>query len=169
MIEEMIDIKDYEGLYAVTRDGNVWSYKSKKFLKPDNNGSGGYYYVNLYKDGKGKNFRIHRLVAKAFIPNYDNLPEVNHKDEDKSNNCVENLEWISRIDNINYGTRTVRSAKNRSKSVYCEELDKIFDGAAQAARELGISQGNITNCCKGKYKTSGGYHWKYAETSVEEI
>ena len=168
MIGEMKDIKDYEGLYAITRDGNVWSYKSKKFLKPmlDKNG---YHKVILYKNGKGKNFLIHRLVAKAFIPNPNNLPEVNHKDEDKSNNCVENLEWMSKIDNINYGTGIERSAKKRSKSVYCEELNRTFKSQVEAAEELGLNRCNIVNCCKGRYKTTGGYHFRYAETSVEEV
>ena len=168
MIEEMKDIKDYEGLYAITRDGNVWSYRNNKFLKPRLN-KGDYHQVNLCKNGKGKNFLIHRLVAKAFIPNPNNLPEVNHKDEDKSNNCVENLEWMSKIDNINYGTGIERSAKKRSKPVYCIELNKIFDGARQAARELGLDNSSIIKCCKGKVKTHRGYHWKYAETSVKEV
>lgn len=172
MIEEIKDIKDienYEGLYAITKDGKVWSYKRKKFLKPSNNGSGGYYYVNLWKNGKGRNFRIHRLVAETYIPNPNNLPEVNHKDEDKSNNCVDNLEWISKIDNINYGTRTERAAKKTSIPVYCVELDRVFDGAAQASRELGFDRGSITKCCRDRLKTAGGYHWRYAETSVEEV
>ena len=167
MTEEMKDIVGFEGLYGITRNGNVWSYKSKKFLKPRLNTSG-YYQVNLCKDGKGKNFTIHRLVATAFIPNPDNLPEVNHKDEDKSNNCVENLEWMSKIDNINYGTGIERSAKKRSKPVYCVELNRVFDGARKAARELELDNSHIIKCCKGKLKTTGGYHFRYAETSIKE-
>ena len=167
MIEEMKDIENYEGLYAITRDGRVWSYRSNKFLKP--NLVGGYHQVILCKEGKGKTHYIHRLVAEAYIPNPDGLPQVNHKDEDKSNNCVENLEWCDIKYNINYGTRTERVAKKRSKPVYCIELNKIFDGINQAARELGINHSSIIKCCKGKLKTTGGYHWRYAETSVEEI
>ena len=168
MIEELKDIKDYEGLYAITRDGKVWSYKRNKFLKHVLD-KDDYHKVSLCKNGKKKSFRIHRLVAKAFIPNPNNLPEVNHKDEDKSNNCVENLEWMSKIDNINYGTGSKRSAKKRSKPVYCIELNKIFDGARQAARELGLDNSNIIKCCKGKLKTTGGYHFRYAEMPVEEV
>ena len=167
MTEDKKDIKDYEGLYAITRDGNVWSYRSNKFLKPEL--VRGYYYVSLYKEGKGKNFRIHRLVAEAFIPNPEGLPQVNHKDECKINNCVSNLEWCDAKYNANYGTRTERIANKRSIPVYCEELNKTFYGAREAARELGLDNSNIISCCKGKYKTSGGYHWKYAETSVEEV
>ena len=163
MIEEMKDVKEYEGEYAITRDGQVWSYKRKKFLKPRL--VGGYHQVVLCKDGKKKDLYIHRLVAEAYIPNPDNLPQVNHKDEDKSNNCVENLEWCDAKYNINYGTRT----KKISKPVYCEELNRTFKSQVEAARELGLKQCNIVSCCKGRYKTTGGYHWRYAETSVEEV
>ena len=116
MIEELKDIKDYEGLYAITRDGRVWSYKSKKFLK--HGLVKGYHRVCLCKEGKCKNFRVHRLVAQTFIPNPEGLPEVNHKDEDKSNNNVNNLEWCSYEYNINYGTRNERAAKKLSKRPY---------------------------------------------------
>ena len=167
MTEELKDIKDYEGLYAITRDGNVWSYKSNKFLK--HKLARGYHQVILCKEGKGKTYYIHRLVAKVFIPNPDNLPQVNHKDEDKSNNCVENLEWCDVKYNINYGTRTKRAAKKQSIPVYCEELNRTFNSQVEAAKELGLNRCNIVSCCKGKRKTTGGYHWRYAETSVEEV
>ena len=167
MTEDKKDIKDYEGLYAITRDGRVWSYKSNKFLK--HKLARGYYYVSLYKEGKGKNFRIHRLVAEAFIPNPLGLPQVNHKDECKINNCVSNLEWCDAKYNANYGTRTERIANKRSIPVYCEELNKTFYGAREAARELGLDNSNIIKCCKGKLKTHRGYHFRYAETSVEEV
>ena len=163
MIEDKKDIKDYEGLYAITRDGNVWSYKSNKFLKHVLD-KDDYHRVNLCKDKKMKTFRIHRLVAEAFIPNPKGLPQVNHKDENKSNNCVENLEWCDAKYNMNYGTRTKRAAKKQSIPVYCIELNRTFDGATQAARELGLDNSHICNCCKGKYKTHGGFHWMYAET-----
>ena len=166
MIEELKDIKDYEGEYAITRDGRVWSYKSNKFLK--HGLVKGYHRVCLCKEGKCKNFRVHRLVAQTFIPNPEGLPEVNHKDEDKSNNNVNNLEWCSYEYNNNYGTRTERAAKKQSIPVYCIELNKIFYGARQAARELGLDNSSIIKCCKGKAKTHKGYHFRYAETSVEE-
>ena len=168
MIEEMRDIVGYEGEYAITGDGRVWSYKRKKFLKPMLT-MDGYHRVSLCKEGKGKNYLIHRLVAEAYIPNPDNLPQVNHKDENKQNNCVSNLEWCDAKYNANYGTRTERSNKKRSKPVYCEELDMVFYGARQAARELGLDNSNIIKCCKGKLKTTGGFHFRYAEMSVEEI
>ena len=168
MTEEMKDIKDYEGLYAITRDGRVFSYKSNKFLKPVLD-KDCYHKVNLSKDKKMKTFRIHRLVAQTFIPNPLGLPQVNHKDEDKSNNCVENLEWCDAKYNMNYGTRIERMAKKLSKPVYCVELDRVFDGSRQAARELGLHNSSIISCCKGRYKTAGGYHWRYAEVAIEEV
>lgn len=167
MIEEMKDIVGYEGEYAITRDGRVWSYKRKKFLKPGL--VRGYYQVVLCKDGKRKRYYIHRLVAQTFIPNPDNLSQVNHKDENKQNNCVENLEWCDAKYNANYGTRNERVAKKQSIPVYCEELNRIFKSQVEAARELGLKQCNIVSCCKGRYKTTGGFHFRYAETSVEEI
>ena len=167
MIEEMKDIVGYEGKYAITRDGRVWSYKRKKFLKPGL--VRGYYQVVLCKDRKRKRYYIHRLVAQTFIPNPDNLSQVNHKDENKQNNCVENLEWCDAKYNINYGTRTERVAKKKSIPVYCEELNRTFKSQVEAARELGLKQYNIVKCCKGRYKTTGGFHFRYAETSVEEV
>ena len=160
MIEEMKDIKDYEGLYAITKNGNVWSYKSKKYLKPTL--ARGYQKVALYKDGKKKDLYIHRLVAEAYIPNPEKKPQVNHLDENKLNNSVSNLEWATAKENSNYGTRTERSNKKRSKPVYCVELDRVFDGISQAARELDLNKKHICDCCKGRYKTHGGYHWQYA-------
>ena len=123
----------------------------------------GYFKVSLCKDGKIYQESVHRLVARHFIDNPDNLPQVNHIDENKMNNKADNLEWTSCKTNINHGTHNARSAKTRSKPVYCVELDQVFDGANEAARELGLYQGNITRCCQGSYKTTGGYHFKYAE------
>ena len=155
----MKDIKGYEGLYAVTKDGKVWSYKNKIFLKTSN--SRGYIKVNLIKDNKQKHFYIHRLVAMAFIPNPFNLPQVNHKDENKANNHVTNLEWCTQSYNNNYGTGNTRRASKQQKLVYCVELNKIFNGIREAAKELNVSAGNISNCLKGRIQTVGGYHWKY--------
>ena len=156
----MKDIKGYEGLYAVTTDGQVWSYRSNKFLTPYN--VVGYHYVDLRKKGHRKQFRVHRLVAEAYIPNPENKPQINHKDENKINNHVSNLEWVTAKENVNYGTHNERMAKTRSKAVYCEELDRVFESQKEAAAELGLYGGNISSCCNGRIKTSGGYHWRFA-------
>ena len=152
----MKDIKNYEGLYAVTEDGNVWSYKSKKWLVPLN--SRGYQRVQLCKDGTRIAYSIHRLVALTYIPNPNNLPQVNHKDEDKTNNSVTNLEWCSADYNNKYGTH----ATCTMKPIYCIELDRIFNSSKEAAHTLGFAQCSLSNCLTGRRKTAGGYHWRYA-------
>ena len=154
----MKDIQNYEGLYAVTSCGKVYSYKSKKFLKPRKCGAG-YLQVTLYKDGGRKFYYIHRLVAEAYLPNPDSLPCVNHKDEDKENNALPNLEWCTYEYNNNYGSRNQKI----SKPVFCVELNKTFDSSHAAARGLNLFQTSITQCCKGKRKTCGGYHFRYQE------
>ena len=164
----MKDVQNYEGLYAVTSCGRVWSYKTKKFLKPQKN-KDGYSIVCLHKDGEQKNYYIHRLVAEAYLPNHNNLPCVNHKDENKENNALQNLEWCTYKYNNSYGSRNERAGKAISKAlskpVFCVELNKTFDGVRAAARVLGLGSGNITQCCKGTRKTCGGYHWRYQEVT----
>ena len=155
----MRDIQGYEGLYGITSCGRVWSYRSQKFLKP--NKHNGYLRVELWKDGTRKVYFIHRLVADAYIPNPDHKPQVNHKDEDKTHNYINNLEWMTAKENNNYGTRTQRTSKALSKAVYCVELDKCFDSMKEAERQTNIHNGNISSCCKGNRKTAGGYHWSY--------
>ena len=98
----MRDIKGYEGLYGITTEGDVWSYKRKRFLTPYTSGNG-YLKVTLCKDGKMKYFLIHRLVADAYIPNPNNLPQVDHIDNDKNQNYINNLQWITGRDNVRKG------------------------------------------------------------------
>lgn len=155
----MKDIKGYEGLYAVTSCGKVWSYKRSKFLSQRYD-KDGYPRIDLYKDGKAKTYFIHRLVAEAYIPNLDNLPQINHKDEDRTNNSVNNLEWCSAQYNVNYGTRTERAMQGVRKPVLCVELNKVFRSQKEAAEELGLVATCIGRCCKGKQKTTGGYHFQ---------
>ena len=115
----MRDIKNYEGLYAVTSCGRVWSYKSNQFLTNSLNHTGPYGYscVYLYKDSKRKKHFIHRLVAEAYIDNPSGLPEVNHIDENKSHNYLSNLEFCTKKYNNNYGTRNQRIAEYQLERV----------------------------------------------------
>ena len=110
------DVKGYEGLYKISNFGRVWSIRRKLFLKPVDKP---YLRVRLYSiDGTNKMFSVHRLVAEAFIPNPDNLPCINHKDENKMNNCIDNLEWCTAKYNSNYGTAKQRwGEKQKGKKI----------------------------------------------------
>lgn len=172
--EEWRMIPGYEGLYMVSNKGRVKSlnYMGKgKTVILKLNDCVGYKDVVLSKDGIRKHFKVHRLVAMAFIPNPNNLPQVNHKDENPLNNCVDNLEWCTQEYNNNYGTRKDRCRKkmlitSESKQIAQYTLDgrlvKIWDSMRDIERELGYSSGHICRCCKGQRKTAYGFIWTYA-------
>lgn len=159
----MRDIKGYEGLYAVTEDGRIWSYRSKKFLKPGKH-SGGYLKVALCKNGQKLSHYVHRLVAAAYLPNPNNYTDVNHRDENKQNNDVSNLEWCDHSYNMNYGTRNEKIAKAISKSIRCIETDVIYKSIKEAGQQTGLNQSSISKACRGKLKTCGGFHWEFVKT-----
>ena len=153
----MKDIKNYEGLYAITSCGKVWSYRSQKFLKPFDTGHG-YLQVILRKDGQNKHFRIHRLVAEAYIPNPENKEEVNHIDEVRSHNWVGNLEWTTSSENKRHSPQTGK-LKLFTK-IRCVETGVIYSDGQAAADAIGIHRQGIQNVLHGKQKTAGGYHWE---------
>ena len=171
MMEEIWkDIEGYEGKYMVSNFGRVKSLKDRygnyreKIFKPCNDGHG-YYFVLLCSNGKPKPFKIHRLVAQTYIPNPDNLDQVNHKDENKQNNCVNNLEWCTCKYNNCYGSRNERMSKSRSKKVACYKDGKIIKiyNAIKDVEKDGFYHSNVCRCCKGQYKSSGGYTWRYID------
>ena len=123
MMEEWRAVPGYEGLYEVSNKGNVKSLIKNKIIKGFINRCG-YILVGLSKNGIRKKITIHRLVAQVFIENPDNLPEVNHKDEDKANNSVDNLEWCDRKYNNNYGTANIRRRETLIKNGYCTGLSR---------------------------------------------
>ena len=176
MKEEWRDIKGYKGLYQVSNTGKVKSLNYRKtgkegILKAYDNGHG-YLFVVLSKEGNREQPLVHVLVATAFLDNADNLPEVNHKDENKQNNHMENLEWCSHSYNNTYNDKAKKVGKKLSKPVYSIDKESglitYWESAKEAGKVLGIDQGNITRCCKGKrYKSVGGYYWHYAES--EEV
>jgi hypothetical protein len=172
------DIEGYEGFYQVSDKGRIKSldrivisgygkpHRLKgKILKAQTHHCG-YLEITLHKDGKKNTHKVHRLVAEAFIQNIDNLKEVNHKNEDKTDNQVENLEWCNRTYNINYGTSLQRRAEKCSKKVYqytlTGELVKVWNSTAECGRN-GYAANNISNCCRRKYcyKTHKGFRWSY--------
>lgn len=185
------DIFNYEGLYQVSNTGKVKSLERKsfnghvlitnkeRFLKFGNNGNG-YLFVNLSKDNTQKRLYVHRLVAFAFIPNPLNKETVNHKDGNKLNNCVENLEWCSQKENNQHARRTGLikiteetkkkiSASKRGKlnphhkRVICLETGIIFDTIKQASDSLGFHKTAVSNAILNNRK-SGGYHFKYYDS-----
>jgi hypothetical protein len=201
-IEIWKDIPEYEGLYQVSNWGRVKSlerviiYKDgrekilpEKILKPFLRDE--YYGVDLFKDGKRKMFTAHRLVALVFLENPDNLPQVNHRNEIKTDNRVENLEWCNNFYNCNYGTKSQRRSEKykgenhpfygkthseearkkiseaKRKPILQFTLDNVFirewESITSIKFELNINIGNICSCCQGKLKTCGGYIWKYKD------
>lgn len=169
------DIEGYHN-YQVSNLGRVKSLNynktgKEKILKNSKN-KDGYLFARLYKEGKVKTFKVHRLVAQVFIPNPDNLPQVNHKDENKTNNCVENLEWCTAQYNTNYGTHNERMAK--AKSLHILQFNKEgnfirkWESIRDIERDLDFNNGNISKCCKGKYKTAYGFKWCYHYKSLWE-
>lgn len=161
-------IKGYEGLYGVSDKGRVKSigYGKERILKPQRT-TDGYLRVGLRKNREQKCYLVHRLVAQTFIPNPDNLPQVNHKDEDKENNSVQNLEWCSSKYNANFGTRTQRQSEKLSKPVlqYSKSgaFVKEWKSTHDVKRNLGYSNGYISSCCNGRYKSAYNFIWKFKD------
>ena len=155
------DVPGYEGLYQVSNLGNVM--RDGKKLSPGI-GSHGYPSVVLSKGGKTKPYCVHRLVALSFIPNPNNFKCVNHKDENRNNNRVENLEWCSYRYNNAYGTRRVREITTKSRQV--EQLKngvliKVWSSTRDAHKH-GFISGCISLCCNGKRGSQKGYEWQWS-------
>jgi hypothetical protein len=164
------DIKGYEGLYQVSNLGNVRSYHSGKWrLLTNVINSQGYKQYLLHKNGKRKNMRGNRLVAEAFIPNPDNLPLVNHKDENRSNDCVDNLEWCTSEYNNNYGAARERTSLNHSRNrpvcMFNVNGDFIreFYNINDAAKFVDGVHTCILRCCRNEVFCYKGYIWRYKE------
>ena len=160
------DIEGYEGLYQVSNLGRVKSirYGKERILKPLRYNCG-YFVVNLWKNGERNQYLVHRLVCQSFIPNPNNLPQVNHKDENKENNSVENLEWCTAKYNYNFGTINQRRAEKLSKPVlqYTKsgEFVREWKSTHDVQRNLGYAGSSISRCCRGKLKSAYGFVWKY--------
>ena len=175
------DIEGYEGLFQVSSNGVIRSLDFNhtgeiKLLKLQDNGKG-YLRAHLYKNGETKKYMVHQLVAKAFLPNPNNYPIINHKDEDKTNNIIwvnddgsidynkSNLEWCTHKYNINYGNRTKKANQSKCKKILQFDLEgnfiKLWDSLKSAEEFLKIKHSSIWSCLNGRYKTAGNYIWKY--------
>ena len=182
------DIPNYEGLYQASNLGNVRSLDhirkngknnnqkcltKGRILKQAIQKESGYAFVVLSKNGKTKGFRVHRLVAETFIKNPYNFRCVNHKDENKQNNNVNNLEFCSHKYNNNYGTKKERLKISQQKRIGKKVNQYTIDGKfikqwnciMDIERYLKIKRANVNicACCRGKYKTAYGYRWEYGE------
>ena len=181
MEEVWKDIKGYEGLYQISNLGKVKSLNynhcanKEKILKLITK-KGGYLQVVLYKDKKKKVKLVHRLVAQAFLSDYSETLEVNHKDENKKNNCVANLEMCTREENCNYGTRNERGAKAKTNGAKSKKIFGVntksgkvitFPSLMEAQRN-GFVSSNIFKCCTGERKTHKSYKWYYVE-DIEDL
>jgi hypothetical protein len=184
MIELWKEVAGFEGIYKVSNTGKVVAHEKtiirgkgnclsirqpEMELKPTKD-KWGYYGVNLWKGGKNTRKKVHRLVAEAFLPNPNNLRYINHKDEDKANNSVENLEWCTSSYNNTYGSRVDRMRLAKFKPV--EQLTKDgkvvarFESLMQAEAITGIKASNISKVAKGGiygFNTAGGYKWRFAK------
>lgn len=185
MKEVWKDVVGYEGLYEVSNLGNIRVvrkgspfYLAQKAAQKNNRG----YFTVLLSNGCGKQRRltIHRIVAEAFLSNPCNYPQVNHKDENKTNNCVDNLEWCSRSYNVRYSmerhperavprehkNNSVRNGKKTSLRVQQLTLNgeviKEWPNSRTVFRETGMSDWSISQCCRGIWKTAYGFKWQYA-------
>ena len=177
------DIIGYENEYQINQFGEIRTLKDspklKKYdvLKPQISKRNGYVYQMLYKNGKEKLLRVHRLVAMAFLPNPNNLPQVNHKDGNKQNNSVDNLEWCEQSDNMKHAYKNglqipsenqrkaiINTNKLKQKKV-CQikdgEVINTFSGISEASRQTKISISCISRCCNLKRKSTNGYEWRF--------
>lgn len=171
MTEIWKDVVGYEGLYQVSNYGRVLSLNYRRTGKPGllhpsfNQKENGYKQVYLFKNKLSEGCKVSRLVAMAFIPNPENLPEVNHIDEDKTNNCVVNLEWCTKNYNLEYGTRVKRASSKCRKPVNCYDLEgnliKTYNSIKETAKD-GFTLSCVNRCCKGQSNTHFGHIFRYA-------
>lgn len=154
-----VPIKGFES-YSVDTQGNVYNRNGKKLLPSVSNN--GYLRVSLSNETvKHKRFLVHRLVAEAFIPNPENKAQVNHKDHDRTNNSVDNLEWTTPLENLNYSSVIEKASVANQKKIRCITTGVVYDSFKAVEEGIGLSHSNLVACCNGRRKTCGGLKWEY--------
>jgi len=171
MEEQWRDIEEFSGLYEVSDLGRVRNSKTKRILRSSLNRKG-YPCLILYKSPDKWNRLVHRLVAKAFIPNPECLPEINHKDEIRTNNVWTNLEWCGSSYNNNFGTRNEKVSKKLSFPVRGTNLktgETITFESTHSVKQAGFHQGHVCDCCNGIKTAHKGYSWQYINNTKIEV
>ena len=166
--EEWKDIKGYENLYQVSNLGNIRRVSNKTKKTRLNNW--GYIIIDLWKENKSTTKAVHRIVAETFLPNPDNKAEVNHIDGNKTNNSINNLEWVTREENIQHAYDTELNPKSlpmpevvKMPKIICCETGDVFNSITEASYKYNVSISHLSSCLNGKdnRKTVGGWHWLY--------
>ena len=167
--EIWMDCYGYEGLYQVSNMGRLWSVRTQRTFT-GSVGKDGYVKTTLTAvNGKKKTEKVHRLVALSFLgkPEDPNKTQVNHKDENKTNNCLDNLEWMTPFENVNYGTRNKRAGEKHRRMVSQFTMDgkwiATYHSLTDAAAQTGIGHGNISLAASGKRNMAAGYKWRYGD------
>ena len=181
------DVPNYEGIYKASNFGRIKMVKrtlidslgkkiNKKehILKPRTGNR--YYMIALYKNGKREDLLLHRVIAQTFIPNPENKPFVNHKDENCFNNCSDNLMWCTQKENMNWGTINERMSKNSKSKRKVNQYDmdgnyiKTWDCMTDFYKSKGLKlKTGIIECCKGRRQSHMGYKWKYADEELQKL
>ena len=167
--EEWCDIAGYEGKYQVSNKGNVRTFQKYRCMLLKQKNTQGYMSVVLWNNNKRKDVKVHRIVAEAFIPNPNNYPVINHKDENPSNNCVDNLEWCTQQYNVTYGSAIQKRIRSNSKvkPVVMLNIDGVvemeFESSADAARYVGGNSSNVWAVCNKRAKTYKGKVFVYKD------
>lgn len=164
LTEKWKDVVGYEGLYKVSSFGNILSSYSNKLLKPKKERNG-YVRVALVKNKKVKYFSVHRLVLTAFVQNTENKNTINHKDGNKLNNHLSNLEWATSKENITHAWNNGMNDWHK-KRVVCLETGVVYDTIKKASEMTKATKTGITHCLSGRYKTSGGLSWSILKSGV---
>ena len=168
-------IKDYEGIYEVSNLGRIKTLsrtingrKMPEKIKKLDKTKQGYLRIELSKNKINKKYSVHRLVAQTFIDNANNYPCINHKDENKMNNNVDNLEWCTHLYNNLYNNKHKRNCKKIKQLDENYNIINIFESINEASEETNIIRTEISNCLNKRQKTAGGYHWQYYKKEGEE-